>query len=274
MQADLDNVRTLVQSGHTDAALRRLAALTATHPKDAQLWREFGVLLATVGRDEEALTAFTQSTWIIGRDVGTWIAMAVSAHRVDRHKDSVTYWRTALDLDPELFKKSPHYAVLWRESRTKHSDYDDIVRRISKRGDLEAAFYLLRSVAHVEDVEFALLAIGSAGGKQSTALRVATATLRLAQGDALSAPALIDAVTDLAPDVREETWVKLLTWLLDLSGADTDQSMNALVEQTEEAALLRAAYRVAPTDSPSYRESLVRLASRTLEALRRINSAA
>jgi tetratricopeptide (TPR) repeat protein len=273
MQADVAKARDLQKKGDVHAALKVLQRLTTTHPKDAVPWRELGNALALAGRDAEALEAFTKSTWIIGRHLDTWVAMAVCAHRLGRHKVALDYWRSALDVEPRLFQHKPQLAVLWRESRSQSNDFEKLARRLASREDVGAAWLFLEAVADPADVDPAIDALQKIE-KETGSIRMARVALDAARSNATAWHSLRAILATLDDKTRTEAWGKTILWLCSSIGLSTDVVVSNALDGCTETAVARAAYRVASRNSRAHFMAVERLARSSVEIHRRINSAA
>lgn len=156
MRAEIVRAARLTASGQAKEAIRILTPITIASPRDADAWRELGRAFVATGRDKDALDALTKSTWIIGRDLGTWVTMASIAERLGLHKDAISYWESALSIEPALFQRKPELVLSWKRSREHYNDFEARIRRLRERDDLAATWIVLDAVVYAGDAAIAL----------------------------------------------------------------------------------------------------------------------
>jgi len=272
-QPELSKAHAVLNGGKADAAARVLREATARSPANGILWRELGMTLIAAGQDRDAIDALRRASQLITPDVDLWCAIAVSAHRIDRHAESIGCWQKALTIQPDFFLQRPHFRVLWRESRRAVSTLDMIVDGLAASADPIAFDILLNAISSHDDVALSL-DILSEVAEPSVPVRVATEVLHLANGEE-SAPTTLNALVSHQSDqIRERIWARIGEWFTRRPEFTTGRAVFDLLASTSNVEAARAFYRAAHVNSDVCVAALSCIAGSTLEAVRRVNAAA
>lgn len=166
-------------AGATDDAVLALQAASRAFKRSAPIWVRLGALLASLGRDEEALGAYRESTWLIARDADVWVVMAILAHRLEKTDEALSCWKNALKARPELFRERSAFVALWNECRQPEAEFAKLACRLVPREDTSAAIGFLDEVLLPQEAATALRCCRALahGPNVSFALQVAVAAL-------------------------------------------------------------------------------------------------
>jgi tetratricopeptide (TPR) repeat protein len=274
VQGEVADALKLFDAGRCAEAVALLRSVAEKDPKNPIGWRDLGAMLSRCEDFVGSIEAYTRATWLIGRDANTWAAMAVAAFRLGRHKDSVAYWRSALEADPQYFDKYTRFSVLWEESRQHYSEFTELVRRLSKRTDPASCFLLLDAVVSRVDAADALRTLTQYDDSASAPMAIAATAIRLSGGESAAARELLSHLRP-ADLMHDDVFVqRICRWVAERSGQDLDDNMMALMQPDAPLSVARACYVLAPDTGDSLVASLDQILSGVLSALRTLSAAA
>lgn len=270
---DVVRAQLLFRAGQSESALAIVRELTNQRPKDPDLWRTLGGMLAASDRHAEAIEAYTRATWLVARHTETWVAMAVAAYRLGRHKDSVAYWKSALETEPAYFHSHPGLEGIFIESRKEWSDIPAIVRRAAMRADPAAALSVLDAIVGSVDIEEALAALDTC---DVAALPVALAigALGVVAGRPNSVNSLRSVFVSIDSGVRDALFARIAQWIAMRCAGDQDAALAALCSDFPERWSTRILYRLTERGTRSRTIAVGNLCRSVLDALRAGEAAA
>lgn len=181
--------------------------------RDPERWRNLGAALAARGNDQAAIEAYTRATWIIYKHADTFVAMAVSAVRLEWHDRARMCWKEALAVEPTLFSRRPELRVLWKEC--KRGAIPAAVASAAKRNDAMAALNVLEEIDDAADAADARAAVEAhRNWRQVPSLMAAHAASLLLDDVGVSVLAIDVAVSaaEQQKPLGEALHVKIVGW--------------------------------------------------------------
>jgi tetratricopeptide (TPR) repeat protein len=88
--------------GNREEAARRFEAYLVSYPDDARAWSRLGwTNMATLGRPEEAVTAFTRALALRPEDASAHVNLATCYRALRRSREAIRHYEEAFRLEPE-----------------------------------------------------------------------------------------------------------------------------------------------------------------------------
>ena len=273
MNADpLELANELMARGDAAGALEHYERHHARSPRDWEGLRGRGLALLALDRHAEAYDWLKKATWTRARDSETQGALAVCAYRLNRHKEAVIAWRSALRTSADHFRRYPEQREPWLDARGHYREFDEIVRRVGRRPDLRDYAEALSLLCVPEDVPEMLatcsevqLSTSDQGGSS-----ILHELLRLLppRCSVLDGSPTFSTLRQVARDDEEWSWFvdQLLLYCGRVTSGNLDHVLLPLI-RTRSADITRMCYQRAPDGSESHAAAVLVLSERLVEAL-------
>ncbi len=109
-------VEVLSSLGRWNDALPGIRRYIRFRPDDASMRLRLGDALLQLDRTEEAMRSFRDAIRLEPHEASHWALLALTATKLGRHRDAVSYWERALSLDLAFFDGEHAMRSMWEAS--------------------------------------------------------------------------------------------------------------------------------------------------------------